>query len=63
MCGIFGCLKNINSDIEIKKIILLAINLLKNRGYDSCGLYLNNLDDLEYLFKFGIDGTYIKYKD
>lgn len=63
MCGIFGCLKNINSDIEIKKIILLAINLLKNRGYDSCGLYLNNLDDLEYLFKFGIDGTYIKDKD
>ena len=63
MCGIFGCLKNINSDIEIKKIILLAINLLKNRGYDSCGLYLNNLDDLEHLFKFGIDGTYIKDKD
>ena len=27
------------------------------------GLYLNNLDDLEYLFKFGIDGTYIKDKD
>jgi glucosamine--fructose-6-phosphate aminotransferase (isomerizing) len=63
MCGIFGCLKNINSNIEIKKIVLLAINLLKNRGYDSCGLYLNNLNDLEYLFKFGIDGNYIKNED
>ena len=42
MCGIFGCLKKKNSNIDIIKKILTAINLLKNRGYDSCGIYLNN---------------------
>jgi len=63
MCGIFGCIKNKNSDIDIKNIILVAVNLLKNRGYDSCGLYLNNLNDLEHLFKYGIDGKLIEQKD
>lgn len=63
MCGIFGCIKNKNSDIDIKHIILTAVNLLKNRGYDSCGLYLNNLNDLEHLFKYGIDGKLIEQKD
>jgi len=63
MCGIFGCIKNKNSDINIKNIILVAVNLLKNRGYDSCGLYLNNLNDLEHLFKYGIDGKLIEQKD
>ena len=60
MCGIFGCLKKYNSNINIKQTILLAINLLKNRGYDSCGLYLNNFNNEEYLIKIGIDGEIVK---
>lgn len=63
MCGIFGCIKNKNTNINIKNIILVAVNLLKNRGYDSCGVYLNNLNDLEHLFKYGIDGKLIEQKD
>lgn len=63
MCGIFGCLLKKNSKIDIKKIILFAINLLKNRGYDSCGLYLKNNDENEILIKYGIDGEKIKESD
>ena len=53
MCGIFGCLRNKYSNINIINKILIAINLLKNRGYDSCGIYLNNknhcgLQDLSF---------------
>jgi glucosamine--fructose-6-phosphate aminotransferase (isomerizing) len=59
MCGIFGCLRNNNSDKEIISSILTAINLLKNRGYDSCGVYLNNKNK-EYIVKIGIDGDIIK---
>jgi glucosamine--fructose-6-phosphate aminotransferase (isomerizing) len=62
MCGIFGCLRNKNSSKEIVKDILIAINLLKNRGYDSCGVYLNDKTK-EYLIKIGIDGEIIKNSD
>ena len=60
MCGIFGCLRNKYSNIDIIKKILKAINLLKNRGYDSCGIYLNNIENIEHLIKIGIDGNIIK---
>jgi glucosamine 6-phosphate synthetase-like amidotransferase/phosphosugar isomerase protein len=60
MCGIFGCIGN-NSDIRIDLLILNALNLLKNRGYDSCGIYLFNEDNTnKYIEKFGIDGEIIK---
>jgi glucosamine--fructose-6-phosphate aminotransferase (isomerizing) len=72
MCGIFGIIKvkkNISNtkNIYIHKLILSALNLLKNRGYDSCGIYLgysgdkNNDNDNKYEFieKFGVDGKAI----
>ena len=59
MCGIFGCLRNKYSNINIINKILIAINLLKNRGYDSCGIYLNN-KNIEQLIKIGINGNIIK---
>jgi len=58
MCGIFGCIKN-DMEIDISIFILNALNLLKNRGYDSCGIYLTNGQE-EFIEKFGIDGEYIK---
>lgn len=60
MCGIFGCILNKNNDINLPVLILNALNLLKNRGYDSCGIYLNNEINSKYLCKFGIDGDIIK---
>ena len=48
MCGIFGCLVKINPnlvDIKIVKIIYDALSLLKNRGYDSCGIYLRDIEN------------------
>ena len=60
MCGIFGCLRNKDSDIDITNIIMTGLNLLKNRGYDSCGIYLNNSCNNNYLIKYGIDGEFIK---
>ena len=43
MCGIFGCLnKSNNKDINIVKIIYNALSLLKNRGYDACGIFLKD---------------------
>jgi glutamine---fructose-6-phosphate transaminase (isomerizing) len=62
MCGIFGCIRN-NSDIRIDLLILNALNLLKNRGYDSCGIYLYNEETNKYIEKFGIDGEIIKNSD
>ena len=64
MCGIFGIL-NYNSEnldsknIDISILILNALNLLKNRGYDSCGIFLTNGTD-NFIEKFGIDGDYVK---
>ena len=63
MCGIFGCIQtNIkNNKINLQKLILDALNLLKNRGYDSCGIYLSNfILTNKYIIKFGIDGEIIK---
>lgn len=62
MCGIFGCLSN-NSNIDIKLLILNALNLLKNRGYDSCGVFLINNKYHKIFEKFGIDGEIIKNSD
>ena len=62
MCGIFGTIKNSNfsNEIDLIKLILRGLNLLKNRGYDSCGIYLNNIDNKKYIKKIGIDGDIIK---
>ena len=64
MCGIFGCLRNTNNnDLDISNLILTALNLLKNRGYDSCGVYIKSIDETVNI-KFGIDGEIIKqYSD
>lgn len=58
MCGIFGCL-SIN-EVNISKLIMCALNLLKNRGYDSCGIYLCDNNMNSYTSKYGIDGELIK---
>jgi glucosamine--fructose-6-phosphate aminotransferase (isomerizing) len=66
MCGIFGIVKNKNSsdNINISKLLINALNLLKNRGYDSCGIYLtDDKKDLYFLKKYGIDGKYLKEKN
>ena len=63
MCGIFGCLKkNINNtdNIKIIKIIYNALSLLKNRGYDSCGIFLKDILNNNMTIKYGIDGEIIK---
>jgi glucosamine--fructose-6-phosphate aminotransferase (isomerizing) len=63
MCGIIGCIK-IKDSIDIKSISIRVLNLLKNRGYDSCGLYLNNRSNDNIIEKLGIDGEKMKlYKD
>ena len=61
MCGIFGCVKTRHSSVQngLPSLIIRALNLLKNRGYDSCGVFLT--DGLtEYITKFGVDGEIIK---
>ncbi len=64
MCGIFGCIQNeINNNENIKpipKMIYEALNLLKNRGYDSCGIYLNKNNTNKFIYKIGIDGELLK---
>lgn len=67
MCGIFGIIKiihsnsNLNISVKLQKQIMSALNLLKNRGYDSCGIYMSNLDNSnEFVEKFGVDGETIK---
>lgn len=67
MCGIFGCLKKIKNlsleDIKIVKIIYDALSLLKNRGYDSCGIYLRDIKNNNITLKYGVDGEIIKNSD
>ena len=58
MCGIFGCIKYSNNN-NIILLIINALNLLKNRGYDSCGVYLESVDNT-YLYKLGVDGEIVK---
>jgi glutamine---fructose-6-phosphate transaminase (isomerizing) len=58
MCGIYGCIKKNTNNINIGKFIFNGLNLLKNRGYDSCGIYLYHNYD-QFIEKFGIDGDYI----
>lgn len=60
MCGIIGCLLKSCSKEDIVKISTKALNLLKNRGYDSCGIYLNNDHNHKITKKIGIDGEKIK---
>ena len=65
MCGIFGIIKiihsNLNIDVKLQRQIMSALNLLKNRGYDSCGIYMINMDNsVEFVEKFGVDGEIIK---
>ena len=76
MCGIFGIIKvNFNNTIQnnnlnLQELILNALNLLKNRGYDSCGIYISDETDIsnenlyrcEFMEKFGVDGNIIKEK-
>lgn len=59
MCGIFGIISN-NKIKNIPKYIFNALNLLKNRGYDSCGIYASDCDKFEMIEKLGVDGDYIK---
>ena len=67
MCGIFGCLRKIKNptleDIKIVKIIYDALSLLKNRGYDSCGIYLRDIENNNITLKYGVDGEIIKTSD
>jgi len=59
MCGIYGCLRK---NDNVSTLVYKGLTILKNRGYDSCGLFLtnttNNLE--EFQFKLGIDGELIK---
>jgi len=64
MCGIFGCISR-NDEVNIISLIMNGLNLLKNRGYDSCGVLLSNSkqeykDCSDKIIKLGIDGDYIK---
>lgn len=68
MCGIFGIITNIKSNKlinhnaskeNISLLILNALNLLKNRGYDSCGIYMSSYDlNNVFLEKFGVDSPH-----
>lgn len=53
MCGIYGILAKTPNQ-NIKQHITSALNLLKNRGYDSCGVYMNNNKE-NLTIKYGID--------
>ena len=59
MCGIFGCILQNSKQENIIELIIIALNLLKNRGYDSCGIFIES-SDTYYLYKLGIDGNIIK---
>ena len=61
MCGIFGCIKNVNKDLNVQKILIDVLTLLKNRGYDSCGVYLKSVNN-SYYYKLGVDGNEIQTK-
>jgi glucosamine--fructose-6-phosphate aminotransferase (isomerizing) len=62
MCGIFGCIKTSHDNINISETIITALNLLKNRGYDSCGVYLESKNNM-FIYKLGVDGETIKYSN
>ena len=53
MCGIFVCIKNSNTKIEtsLGSLIIKDLNLLKNRGYDSCGIFLTD-GNKKYITKY-----------
>lgn len=59
MCGINGMIKllsNISDNsLLIKKLIAQSLNVLKNRGYDSCGVFLSK-DNINYINKLAVDG-------
>ena len=59
MCGIIGCILK-KYGLNIQDIAIKILNLLKNRGYDSCGLYLNNENNNKIIEKMGIDGKLIE---
>jgi glucosamine--fructose-6-phosphate aminotransferase (isomerizing) len=63
MCGIFGCVKKSQplsrAKSNLGNLIIKALNLLKNRGYDSCGIFLTD-GVCSYVAKFGVDGEIIK---
>ena len=40
--------------LDITCLIVRALNLLKNRGYDSCGIFLNTILNDKYLVKYGV---------
>lgn len=63
MCGIYGCVKNPKNKIKIKELLLQALNLLKNRGYDSFGVFLNDTSNNYILEKLGIDGKIIEHQE
>lgn len=75
MCGIFGLIKIIQQTLNnadntcLQELILVALNLLKNRGYDSCGIYMDNhnsTNDIiydEFIEKFGVDGKILSDKN
>jgi glutamine---fructose-6-phosphate transaminase (isomerizing) len=64
MCGIIGCLLKENSGkIDIIAVSIKVLNLLKNRGYDSCGIYINNDKNERIIKKIGIDGEKIKMEE
>ena len=71
MCGIFGIIKIISSNTnnnvsntKLQELIIIALNLLKNRGYDSCGIYMSDLINTnEFIEKFGVDGEVINEKN
>jgi glutamine---fructose-6-phosphate transaminase (isomerizing) len=53
MCGIFGILSK-NRHTNVKNRLLMCLNLLKNRGYDSCGVFMDNNND-SVLLKYGVE--------
>ncbi len=55
MCGINGIIKLSSDNSLIKKLIIKSLNILKNRGYDSCGVFLSK-DNLNHISKLAVDG-------
>jgi glucosamine--fructose-6-phosphate aminotransferase (isomerizing) len=58
MCGIYGCLTKNKS---VATHVYDGLSMLKNRGYDSCGIFLTNTNidisyNYEFIYKIGIDG-------
>ena len=51
---------SLKNDYIIPKLMMQSLNILKNRGYDSCGVYLNYNNTNKFLYKLGVDGELIK---